>query len=267
MVVENANSVSVRNVYQTRPDDPVVMYQNWRDLAFLHWRFDPQEIQSRLPLGLTVDTFDGVAWLGIVSFKMRQIRPVWSPVVPYFSNFLELNVRTYVHDEHGRPGVYFVSLNADRWLAVWGAKRFYHLPYHWCSMSETMDGKSHRFNTQRKSHPNQVASQFKYRPTGSPHLTEPGTLEYFLAERYLLFTERADGTLLSGQVHHTPYPVQKLEVMECDSHLLQLDGFSVSSEFPEHALFSPGVDTEVFAFQDVSRYVPDTMRELSMLRA
>ena len=40
----------------------------------------------------------------------------------------------------------------------------------------------------------------------------PGTLEHFLIERYLLFTERR-GVPHRGQVHHAPYAVQRAEVL------------------------------------------------------
>ena len=55
------------------------MHHTWRDLLFLHWRFDPGVVQQTLPPGLTVDTFDGAAWVGIVPFQMRNIRPVLLP--------------------------------------------------------------------------------------------------------------------------------------------------------------------------------------------
>ena len=82
-----------------------VMFQTWDDLLFLHWDVDPDQLQRTLPDGLKVDTFEGKAYLGIIPFYMKNIRPRWFPCVPYISNFLECNVRTYVYDEKGNPGV------------------------------------------------------------------------------------------------------------------------------------------------------------------
>ena len=84
-----------------------VMYQRWEKLLFLHWEMDPEVIQSTLPSGLYVDNYEGKAYVGIVPFYMRGIRPRGFPAIPYLSNFLECNVRTYVHDENGVPGVWF----------------------------------------------------------------------------------------------------------------------------------------------------------------
>ncbi|MFG0295490.1 MAG: YqjF family protein, partial [Maioricimonas sp. JB045] len=112
-----------------RPPCRPVMYQSWQELLFLHWRIDTDIIQRTLPAGLHVDTCDGAAWLGVVPFLMRNIRPWWFCSVPGISNFLELNLRTYVCDDAGRPGVWFYSLDASQPLAVWAARTFFHLPY------------------------------------------------------------------------------------------------------------------------------------------
>ena len=123
-------TLTQRLEYQKRPQNKaVVMYQKWRDLLFLHWEFDPQVIQETLPAGLHVDTYQGRAYLGLVPFYMKDIRPRFCPCIPGISNFLEMNLRTYVFDSTGRPGVWFYSLDANQWLAVRIARRFFHLPY------------------------------------------------------------------------------------------------------------------------------------------
>src|SRR5262245_39115318 len=117
--------LSIRN----KPSQAVlVMYQNWRDLLFIHWEYDSAFIQSTLPRGLYVDSFQGKAYVGIVPFFMNNVHPRYFPNLPGISNFLELNVRTYVHDENGTPGIWFYSLTANSWLAVQLARRIFHLP-------------------------------------------------------------------------------------------------------------------------------------------
>ena len=116
------------------------MRQCWSGLLFLHWPVDPAMIQSRLPDGLFVDTYDNKAWLGVVPFFMDRVRPVMLPPVPGLSWFLELNVRTYVHDAQGRPGVWFFSLDCNQPLAVEIARRFFHLPYEHAAMKAARRG-------------------------------------------------------------------------------------------------------------------------------
>ena len=65
--------LELRLAQRERPDERPVMYQSWQQLLFLHWRIDPAVIQSILPKGLTVDTYDVDAWVGVVPFLMRNI--------------------------------------------------------------------------------------------------------------------------------------------------------------------------------------------------
>ncbi len=112
-----------------------VMLQGWKDLTFVHFPYDPEVVQRRLPPGLVVDTFEGRAWVGLVAFHMEGIRLPYLPPVPYLGTFPETNVRTYVRDSGGRPGVWFDSLDITRLVPVLVALGTYRLPYRWAEMS------------------------------------------------------------------------------------------------------------------------------------
>ncbi len=199
-----------------------------------------------------MDTYNGSAWAGVVPFFMRKIRPVWSPTVPYLSNFLELNVRTYAYDENGTPGVWFLSLSANRWLAVQLARSFFHLPYFWSQMSALKDGHNWiDYRCRRFNDPLKQSCRYRYRGTGTPTPAKENTLEFFLAERYILFAPLGNGKIATGQVHHTPYLIQPAEVETYSEEVLQLDGLPLPDSPPASALFSEGVDVEVFGLKTV----------------
>ena len=123
--------------------DQPVMRQRWERLTFLHWAYDPDVVQRLLPAGLTVDTFDGMAWVGLVPFFMRVHTP-GDRGVPWVSNFCETNVRTYARDREGRAGIWFLSLDAARLGAVAVARASYRLPYFWSSMRLTSTDPARR---------------------------------------------------------------------------------------------------------------------------
>lgn len=234
-----------------RPGDPAVMSQRWTNLLFLHWEVSPDQIQQTLPAGLTVDLHGGKAYLGLVPFYMRDIRPRFAPALPGVSHFLEMNVRTYVHDRHGNPGVWFYSLDANRSLAVAIARRFFHLPYHRAKMSAHQKNGLIGYRCERLSRPGEP-STFSYRGGKALAGPEPGSLDYFLLERYLLFAhDPKRNRLLSGQVHHRPYPVHTAVVNSFSSDAPRQAGFDLNGKPPTHAAFSPGVDVKVFATKDV----------------
>ena len=181
--------------------------------------------------------------LAIVPFFMRGIRPRFCPPLPGISDFLELNVRTYVRDAQGRHGVWFYSLDCDQSLAVWTARTFFHLPYQHARMSATVSGPRVDYHCQRRHEP--AKSRFTWSLDQQTRNAEPGTLEFFLAERYLLFTQDKEGQVLCGQVHHAPYPLRAAEVLALDQGLLAAAGLpTTGAQAP--ALYSPGVDVEIF---------------------
>ena len=95
------------------------MRQTWRNLTFLHWRYPAEVVRRILPSQLTLDTFDGSAWIGLAPFVLAGVRPFGLPATPWISRFPETNVRTYVLGPDGQPGVWFFTLEADRCLQCW----------------------------------------------------------------------------------------------------------------------------------------------------
>lgn len=244
-------SVSDRLYQRERPPRKWSMHQTWRDLLFLHWRVEPERIQRTLPAGLFVDVHDGAAWIGIVPFFMRDIRPRWCPWVPGFSAFLELNVRTYVYDAAGTPGIWFYSLDCNQSLAVWGARTFYHLPYRHARMAApaTPDGTI-AYSSRVKRSP--WHCDVTYRLAAEERIASPGSLEFFLLERYVLFAANRAGRLFTGRVHHRPYPMVAATVTAHSSHLLAEHDFDIDESRPDHVCGSPGfVDVEVFGLESL----------------
>lgn len=103
-----------------------LMYHQWNWITFLHWRYPPAVVQSLLPPGLTAETSGKAAWVGLTPFLMEGVRPPGLPAVPWLSRFGEINVRTYVHDGHGRNGIWFPF--AGRGAPASGSRRPGRLP-------------------------------------------------------------------------------------------------------------------------------------------
>jgi len=217
--------------------------QSWQSLLFMHWRVPVETLSRVIPSALELDTFQGDAYLGIVPFQMRAIRPRWLPRSMAF-NFLETNVRTYVV-HRGRPGVYFFSLDASSRLAVMAARWGWSLPYFYASMSHRLDSGKIRYQSRRASG---VRHDVSFRVGTEESISQPGTLDHFLFERYLLFVER-HGEVHVGQVHHDPYRVRTAEIDELDDDLARAAGVDLLAGMPDLAHYCDGVDVEVFGIQ------------------
>lgn len=207
-----------------RPHGRIVMRQRWAELLFLHWPIPVEALRPLIPKSLEIDAFHGVAYIGLAPFTMTGIRYAWAPPVPGTSRFHEVNVRTYVHLAGRDPGVWFFSLDAANALAVYVARRFWSLPYHFARMSLERSAEGFAYHSERlRPGPTPAGCDLAYIPEGTPSASRPGTLEHFLAERYILYT-RHRGRLLSGRVHHDPYPLQPARVLRLEEGLLAAAG-------------------------------------------
>lgn len=185
---------------------------SWHDLLFMHWPVPEESLRPLVPSVLSLDAFDGSAWIGVVPFRMSDVRPRFLPGVPLLSNFPELNVRTYV-TAGGKPGVWFFSLDAHNPVAVRLARATFGLPYFDAKIScRTVGDETHyrSVRTHRGAPPANFAA--RYRPIGEPFDSRPGTLENFLTERYCLYAANRRGRVRRGDVHHRLWPLQRAEV-------------------------------------------------------
>jgi uncharacterized protein YqjF (DUF2071 family) len=202
--------------------------QTWEDLLFAHWKVPAADVREQVPAGLEVETFDGSAWVGIAPFRLSGLRARGTLPLPRISEFLELNVRTCVRGSDGRPGVWFFNLDASSRLAVVVARRMYKLPYFHARMSAEQRGEWIDYECARIEESGRVFSG-SYRPTGTVFHAEPGSLEWFLMERYCLYTTDDRGALQRADIHHELWPLQAAEaVIELASvSPLVLDGVPV----------------------------------------
>jgi uncharacterized protein YqjF (DUF2071 family) len=252
-----------------QPRDRVVMRQNWSDLLFLHWVVPIEQIRPLIPAALDIDTFEGRAYIGLVPFTMTGVRPVWSPSISQLSDFHETNVRTYVHFRGVDPGVWFFSLDAANSIAVRIARAMWKLPYYYASMSlerenprpsglegmasprrDANDPVTISYRTDRLwPPPLPAACKVRYTPSGMAAPARPGTLEHFLAERYILYTHD-ERFLYSGRVHHGPYPLQTAQVHSLEESMIAAAGINRGDE-PPLAHYARGVNVDVFPLRSV----------------
>jgi len=228
------------------------MRQVWRDLLFLHWRWDAGLIAARVPSSLSVDVYDGSAWVGIVPFRMEGIRFGRLPAFPGARAFPELNLRTYVRDELGRRGVWFFSLDAANRPAVWIARGFFHLNYRFARMSVTADEDGRvAYRSQR---PGDTFQDFQWKkPLGELEKTQGGSLEEFLIERYRLFAaSERKRKIFTGMVAHQPYEFARVSVESYSPRLFALNGFEEPPNPPDSVIAAPGFQVDIFPMEEAN---------------
>ncbi len=217
--------------------------QSWQDLLFAHWSVPADVLRPLIPSGLRIDEFDGSAWVGVVPFRMEGVMRRPLPDLPWISAFPELNVRTYV-THNGKPGVWFLSLDATNPLAVWAARRWFHLPYHRARMGLRQVSDRIEYTSQRIGGEAELLGW--YRPTGEVDESKPGSLEHWLTERYCLFAASKSGQLSCTEVHHAPWPLRPAEAEFEKNSMLSAQGIDYTVP-PELLHFAKRLDVVVWS--------------------
>ena len=215
----------------------------WDELTFLHWRFAAADVQRLLPRGLTVETFDGSAWVGLVPFFLRVGLPRVGSV-PWASRFAETNVRTYVRGEDGTSGIWFFSLDAARLGAVVVARATYRLPYFWSDMAIHRDGDTIAYECRRRWPGPRGASSRAVVEVGERF--EPGELDerdHFLTARWALFSAPRSG-LRHARAAHDPWPLHRGRVVDLRDDLMAAAGLPTPAGEPI-VHFSPSVEVRI----------------------
>lgn len=205
-----------------RPVGSPVMYQSWGKLLFMHWQMPIAALRRLIPEPLQIDTFNSQAWIAISPFTVWDARPVFAPPLPWISDFHEINVRTYVYLD-GVPGVWFFSLDANSLVAVMGARSLFHLPYHKADIHLEQQDQTIIYTSSRED--GIAAARFNATWTiGEPlPQAEPGSLEFFLIERYCLYTSD-EKKLYRCRIHHQPWPLQEAKLSAYKSSMIESDG-------------------------------------------
>jgi uncharacterized protein len=245
--------MSIEPVTATPPrfDRRAVLQQRWDELAYFHWPYDPAVVQELLPAGVHVDTYDGVAWVGVIPFEMRRVRLGPTPPIPYLSRFIEINVRTYVVDRLGRRAVWFFSLDVPRVAIVAVARTAFSLPYCWSKTSHEVDGSRHRYEMARRAPHGArpwATIEFDVGDRIPAHELEP--IDHFLTARWSLLTTRR-GRVLRGAVDHPPWPLHRVDNVEVTGTVVEAAGLPAPQGAPI-ARYSPGVAVRVAWFETVA---------------
>jgi uncharacterized protein YqjF (DUF2071 family) len=209
-----------RLAVRARPEGQPIMHQAWGKLVFMHWRIEEKLLRPLVPKDLEIDTFDGSAWIAITPFTMWDIRafPPFIPPVPGLNSMHELNVRTYVHFDRV-PGVWFFSLDCNSAAAVLGARMFFHLPYYNAEIELEEEDQTIDYSLDRIDDP-PAEFEASWEIGETLPYSHPGSLEFFLTERYCLYSEH-DRELYRARIYHEPWPLQSATLLSLDSTMIE----------------------------------------------
>jgi hypothetical protein len=234
------------------PDAQWLLSQSWNDALFAHFAIDPLTLRRLVPEALTLDLYDGVAWLTISPFCTSHLRPSGVPPLPGLSFFPQVNLRTYVtmqgRSGPSKPGLYYFSVDAANLSAVWFARIFFRMQF-WHSaiqiggatiQARKSTERTIRFRSSRLHGPaalnGPVQFDAVYAPGGEAARARRGSLDEFLMERYCVYSWNRR-KFYRTEVHHQPWPLQRASVEIRSNNMAEPFGLSLGMK-PDLCHFS-----------------------------
>lgn len=183
------------------PNRPWQFYQEWNDVLFLHFKIDKAQLRTLVPESLPLDLYEEEAYISLVAFKMERIHPRGLPPFAPISNFYEINIRTYVEVD-GKKGVYFINIEAEKWLSALVAKTLSGLPYEYSKMAR---------NTKTYKNDNTAKDfQLEVEAMVGELVSNKTPLDLWLTERYCLYLDKKNG-LYRFDIHHLEWILYEVE--------------------------------------------------------
>jgi uncharacterized protein len=185
----------------------VLLLADWDRALFVHFKIDARILQPFVPFEL--DLWDGAAYVSLVAFTQRRLRPRWGGRVSEFlaaplASHEFLNLRTYV-THGGERAIYFLSEWIPNRLAVMLGPITYGLPYHFGRLRYRHEHENDRI----EGEVSQGRATWRYRASlNRPHFFAPvesDSLDEFLLERYIAFTKQGE-TSRRFRIWHEPWP-------------------------------------------------------------
>lgn len=202
----------------------------WKNIIMINYEIDPQIIQSYLPAGVELDTYQDKCFISLVAFEFTQSKIGGIPI-PYFGSFEEINLRFYVKRRNGltqHRGVVFISELVPHATVAFLANALYKEHYAVGKINYTAEisalDKRLAYNWRVNQENMQISAVFQN--TENPIL--PNTLEEFIYEHYYGYSRVSENETWEYRVNHPRWFVNPLLDFEitCDFEKLYGSDFS-----------------------------------------
>jgi uncharacterized protein len=177
-------------------------YQEWNNALFFHWAIPFDILRNYVPEKLELDTFNGQAYVSLVAFTMQKIRPRNLPSIACISDFNEINLRTYINNNH-KKGVYFLNIEAEKSLSAFIAKQVSGLPYEKSTIKRTAT----KYNSSNLKKGFFLDTEFEIKE----ELQNKTELDKWLTERYCLYLAK-DDKIYRYDIHHQEWELKDAEI-------------------------------------------------------
>lgn len=204
--------------------------QEEKHLLFMHFEVEGEQVRRLLPPELSLQLFQGSAWVGIAALEVKKARFHYLRLPRLWRRFPEVDFMTFVSYE-GRSGVYFLSIESDRALLAPWIRRTAALPYLYSGLKIAADGDAVRVRSGPRSSEGgaMAALDVTYRPQPGEQPVDPHSPIFELIEQYSTFVIDRRGRVRELDEVHASWSPMEAEV---EVHVNTL-GLALGIDLPE----------------------------------
>jgi uncharacterized protein YqjF (DUF2071 family) len=235
----------------------IFMKAEWRRLIMANYPIDPAALRPFLPARTELDFWEGETYVSLVGFQFRKVR-VRGLLIPFHTNFPEVNLRFYVRYKDGQQwkrGVVFVReivpLPAVTFFAnTLFYERYITLPIR---LADSSDGISLKlgYHWKYKGWWNHLVADAA--PVPQPLRT--GSQEEFITEHFWGYRSADTDRTGEYQVAHPRWDIYKLNWYKIDCYFGELYGapFAVlNKQDPQSVFLAEGSPVEIYTKRYIS---------------
>lgn len=191
----------------------------WRRLAFLNYRVEPEILKPFLPAHTELDIWNDTCYVSLVGFMFLNTR-LKGVRIPWHVHFEEINLRFYVQRNDPalgwKRGVVFISEIVPKPAIAWVANTIYKEHYSARPMRhvwlENKDDLTVEYSWRHAGRWNGFGLQVKNEPMD----LKPGSEAEFITEHYWGYSRRDAARTVEYQVEHPRWQVYPVEAWHCE---------------------------------------------------
>ncbi len=229
----------------------VFLKAKWENIIMVNYEIEPKLLLPFLPNGLSLDLFDGKAYISLVGFMFKNTK-LFNVPIPFFGSFEEINLRFYVtrkEDDVIKRGVVFINETIPYKLVAWMANKLYKEHYtvvptkHHILNNDKINQIKFEWLLQNKLH--SIAVDFD----SKKETMKTNSLEKFIYEHYYGYTKINDLQTEEYQLKHPSWKIHKVidSKINCDFEAMYGKSFSILNQMkPSSVYIAEGSDVSIY---------------------
>lgn len=217
----------------------------WENLIMANYEIDPCVLQSYLPNGVELDSYNNKTYVSLVGFMFRQTS-LFNIPIPLFGTFEEINLRFYVKRVEGntiKRGVVFINETVPYKLVAWLANKLYKEHYITIPTKNINDIGNTTKHIKYEWKINKGWNYIGVNAVKEKEVMLPGSIEEFIFEHYYGYTKINNQLSQEYKVNHPRWFVNKVidYSIHCDFKSMYGNDFSfLSNSQPDSVLIAEG---------------------------